>query len=242
MEARERALAAGLALAEGDGGRLMVLRPPGGEAEGGLPPAPAGPLPEGRRPWQDGARPRKATLMQPQALVDRLARHPLLEGFGAGDLEALAGRGRLRRAAEGDVLYRQGEPADELCLLLDGAAEVRLRSSRGFDHDLARVEAGGALGELGLLSGGQRAATVTAASAVEFFVLPAAQLRRLLDDGEPVGARLLERLARTVAGRLREMNARLAGLVDEQQHPDGTVRLSVADIRERLLQAGAAGG
>ena len=77
--------------------------------------------------------------------------------------------------------------------------------------------------------------------AVECFVLPASAVQELLNERQPAAIRLFERLARTIASRLSTMNARLCALTDEQDHPDGTVRLSIEDIRERLLRAGATG-
>ena len=179
--------------------------------------------------------------MDPIALAGRLAEHPLLTGLESEDLETLARHGRIRAAAPGERLYAQGEEADELCLLLRGSAVVELRSPRGFDHELARIESGGTIGELGVLSGGQRAASVTALEPVEAFALPSRQLQALLAAGAPAGALLLERLARTVAGRLRTMNARVAEMIDEQDHPDGTVRFTVRELRERLLRGSTAG-
>ena len=41
--------------------------------------------------------------------------------------------------------------------------------------------------------------------------------------------------------RLRETNARVCEITEGQEHPDGTVRLSVRELREKLLRAGRGG-
>ena len=179
--------------------------------------------------------------MDAETLTDRLARHPLLEGFGADELQVLAENGQVVSVAPPDTLLRQGEPAEELCLLLSGSVRVLMRGSRGFEHELARVEAGGTLGELGLLGGGDRGATVKPLEPTDCFLLPGSSIQKLLNERETAAIKLFERLARTVAVRLNTMNARLCDMTDDQDHPDGTVRLSVSDIRERLLRAGATG-
>lgn len=180
--------------------------------------------------------------MDAETLIDRLARHPLLEGLTADEVQVIAENGQLIHVAPPDTLLRQGEPADELCLLLSGSVRVIMRGERGFKHELATVEAGGTLGELGLLGGGERGATVKPLEPADCFILPAASVQAMLDERESAAIKLFERLARTVATRLTLMNARLCEMTDEQEHPDGTVRLSLADIRERLLRHGQTGG
>ena len=179
--------------------------------------------------------------MDAEPLIDRLSRHPLLEGFSPDEVQVVAEHGRELSVAPPDKLLKQGEPADELCLILSGRVSVVIRGERGFDHEIARVEPGGTIGELGLLGGGERGATVKPLEAVDCFVLPASSIQEMLDERESAAIKVFERLARTVASRLTTMNQRLCELTDEREHPDGTVRLSIADIRERLLQAGGSG-
>lgn len=179
--------------------------------------------------------------MGAESLLERLAQHPLLEGFSPEELQVVARNGRELRVAPPDKLLRQGEPADELCLILSGRVGVVMRGGRGFDHEIAQVRTGGTIGELGLLGGGERGATVKALEPVDCFVLPAEAIQEMLNAREAAAIKLFERLARTVAGRLTTMNERLCELTDQQEHPDGTVRLSLAEIRERLLKAGGSG-
>jgi CRP-like cAMP-binding protein len=187
------------------------------------------------------ALPGGATPVSDHDLTSRLAAHPLLDGFSADEVATLATSGSLSSVGPREAIFRQGDPADALCLLLDGSVRVTMRGGRGFDHELASVGAGSTLGALGLLGGGERGATVRAVEASSYFLLPTDAVERLLVDGHPAAVKLLGRLARTVAARLRTMNERICELTEDQEHPDGTVRLKISDIRERLLRAGAAG-
>ena len=63
---------------------------------------------------------------------------------------------RLRLEA-GDVLVREGDPGDELFILLDGVLEVEVDEAV-----LARVGSGAILGERAVLEGGRRTATLRA--------------------------------------------------------------------------------
>ncbi len=66
-------------------------------------------------------------------------------------------RPAVRRLDAGDVLTRQGEPGDELYLLLDGVLRVDVDG-----EELADVGPGAVLGERALLEGGRRTSTLTA--------------------------------------------------------------------------------
>ena len=74
----------------------------------------------------------------------------------------------LRVHAAGDVLMRQGEPGDELLLLLDGIVVVEVDGV-----ELAELGPGAMLGERALLEGGVRTSTVTARTRCRFAVADA---------------------------------------------------------------------
>jgi hypothetical protein len=82
----------------------------------------------------------------------------------------------IRRLPSGAVLTRQGEPGDELYLLLDGALGVEVDGSR-----VAEVGPGAILGERALLEGGRRASTLVATTPIRLAVASAdvIDLRRL---------------------------------------------------------------
>jgi CRP-like cAMP-binding protein len=110
-----------------------------------------------------------------------------------------------RTYAAGQVLITEGAPADEFFILVAGEVAVSRRDASGVGQVIARLAPGDYFGEIGLLSGTPRNATVTAAGAgdVETLVTTRAGFDRLLAesggaDGELARAMLsrTERLAR----------------------------------------------
>jgi CRP-like cAMP-binding protein len=93
-------------------------------------------------------------------------------------------RPRPREVQPGDLLLRQGEPADRLVLLTSGRVAIELRQEGGPPHILAVLEAEELLGELGLFGSGRFSADVRVvdgpASTIE--VEAEAFLRTLLFD------------------------------------------------------------
>ncbi|HVA73097.1 MAG TPA: GNAT family N-acetyltransferase [Acidimicrobiales bacterium] len=96
----------------------------------------------------------------------RLASLPILEGATITELAPAARRMWWREAQAGEVLLREGEPGDTFGLLVEGAVAVTRRSTRpgagAEPHHLADANPGSILGELSVLRGGLRVATLTA--------------------------------------------------------------------------------
>ena len=72
--------------------------------------------------------------------------------------------------AEGQVLFREGDPSDSVFRVLSGAVEV-FREIDGEPILLGTVGAGQFIGEMGVVENRSRSATVRAASEVEVEIL-----------------------------------------------------------------------
>jgi hypothetical protein len=83
------------------------------------------------------------------------------------------GQPDMRRVATGDTLVRQGDPGDELFLLLDGVLSVEVDGTA-----VTEVGPGAVLGEMALLSDGRRRATLRAVTAVRVGVVPGSLIHR----------------------------------------------------------------
>lgn len=81
------------------------------------------------------------------------------------------------RHKDGDVLFREGDPSDFACLILEGVVEV---SRRGDGDDgkvvLGDANVGDLVGEMGVLENQPRSATVTARGDVSVEIIPADDL------------------------------------------------------------------
>ena len=84
--------------------------------------------------------------------------------------------------AEGDVLLRQGDPADHMFVLVAGELEVTVTSSEGNEVTLDRLAPGAVVGEMALVVAQKRSATVTATKASELVQLARADFEALAAD------------------------------------------------------------
>src|SRR4029077_3815217 len=76
---------------------------------------------------------------------------------------------RIRHAAQGEVVVRQGERGADFFIIADGQAEVSILE-RGEERTVRRLKPGEFFGERALLEGGIRTATVRALSPMRLLV------------------------------------------------------------------------
>ena len=91
----------------------------------------------------------------------------------------------------GDVVIRQGDPADRFYVIESGTVVVTQTDATGASRELRRMAPEEVFGELGLLSGAPRSATVTAATEGLLLALDADAFLDLVGRRTAVGGRLL---------------------------------------------------
>ncbi|MDP9362936.1 MAG: cyclic nucleotide-binding domain-containing protein, partial [Chloroflexota bacterium] len=101
-----------------------------------------------------------------------LAEVPLFSSLPPSVLDELARASRVRRYPAGQVLWTEGDPGDALLVLEAGQLRISRFAPSGEEVVLAVVEPPAAVGELALLDGAPRSATVTAQRAVAVRLVP----------------------------------------------------------------------
>jgi MFS family permease len=125
--------------------------------------------------------------------VRRLAGLAIFAGVPASTLEAVAVRLTPVRVAAGAVVIRQGDQADRFYLVDEGSFEVTRRPTPGgAPEPLRTMGPGDVFGEIGLLRGIPRTATVTATTDGALLALDGDDFTALVSAGPLVGPRLLD--------------------------------------------------
>lgn len=130
--------------------------------------------------------------------LDMLAAVPLFSSCSQSELRQIARLGTPVPVAAGTVLTAEGRPGREFFLVIEGAADCSIG-----DVHAASFGPGDFFGELSLLDGGPRTATVTAESDMEVLVLDAREFSSLLAASPSITGKVLATLAR----RLRAADA-----------------------------------
>ena len=93
----------------------------------------------------------------------------------------------------GTVLARQGQPGNEFYLIVDGSARVEVSSRKR-----ARLAPGAYFGEMSLLDGGERSATVVAETPMRLLVIKRRDFSTLLREAPELTQNILATLSRRV--------------------------------------------
>lgn len=94
--------------------------------------------------------------------VDALARIPLFSDLPREAFLGVLERVRMRVVRAGEAIVREGEEGHAMFAVAQGAVRVERRMASGVVRTLAQIGEGSFFGEMALLGGGSRLATVTA--------------------------------------------------------------------------------
>ena len=125
--------------------------------------------------------------------IDRLEDVSLLAGCSRRQLRAIARISEVIEVPAGTVLARTGTPGEEFFLILDGSARVEVAPRKR-----SRLEPGQYFGEMSLLDGGPRSASVTAETPLRLLVIKRRDFTTLLKEAPELTQSVLATLSRRV--------------------------------------------
>jgi small-conductance mechanosensitive channel/CRP-like cAMP-binding protein len=168
----------------------------------------------------------------PQGYTDRLARFDLFKPLSPVQLESLAATARTAVYAPGEAIIRQGDPGTELFAVERGRVEVVVALENRPPLRVALLEPGAVVGELALLTGEKRTATVQALAECEVIVISRNAFKQVFDTNPE----LVERLTQRLAQRMDQLNQAVSDATDGEA--DGERRSDILMQRIRKFFSG----
>ncbi len=120
---------------------------------------------------------------------------PLLNSLPSELLQQIGGSMLFKKAGKGDYILHKGSNGDHLLFLLAGRLRVVDLTEDGREIGLSFLEPGDYFGELSIIDGQPRSASVIATENALIGLLPAPQARALIYSNPLVAERVLARLA-----------------------------------------------
>ena len=170
--------------------------------------------------------------MTPEELHAQLSTVSIFAGLSSSQVGELSAVGKVRTLEVGEILLREGEASDSVCLLLSGVLEVTKAG-----HALDTLRSGAILGEIGLLLDHPRSASIRVLERATCYVLSRAAFHSLLDSGSAGARRVLLAISETLARRQIATNERLVELLDRARRVDDSelmARLRAAVLHNEL--------
>lgn len=183
-----------------------------------------------------------------QSPVELLRSVPLFSDLEQGELDRFSRVAVPRTFPSGTRVFHEGDHSDACYIVRSGSFRVTREHSDGRAITLATLGPGDIFGELAMLDGEVRSASVEALTDGELLALPAGEVRALLERHPDITVKLIAALVR----RLRAANerisrqsfqtvpSRVAGVLSQlvaEEGPAGdggevTIRMNQADLAQ----------
>jgi CRP-like cAMP-binding protein len=167
--------------------------------------------------------------VKPAAIRTALGKAPILRAAPSDALDRLAAAGTPRFYGRGTYLFHQGDPPDTILCLVEGRLEISSVAPSGHRKLHAIIDGPQLIGELGVLGGTPRTATVLAVDESVVWAAPAAAFLEFLSGAFEATRELL----RVLSAQVQSHEA----FAEDLLHLDLKGR-----VAKRLLQLAGAGG
>jgi len=148
-----------------------------------------------------------------QDITTQLKNTIIFNGLSDEALASLAQKASTRKLAKDDILIRKGEPGDSLFLIHSGWLKIVTVDSKGDELIINKCGPGETIGEMALLDGVPRSATVIAIEDAEILELKQDVFQEILDTRPDVSLSII----RSYSNRLRFSTTYIERAIDWSQ-------------------------
>jgi CRP-like cAMP-binding protein len=135
-----------------------------------------------------------------------LRRAPLFAGLAPIDVKHIAALADERLFQDAELIARQGDPGDEMFIIVSGEVAVRERAAGQSEQEVTRRCAGDVVGEMAVISQEPRVASLIALGPVRLLSVDRKQFEGMLRERPEIGLAVM----RVLIARLKEREAELA--------------------------------
>jgi len=128
-----------------------------------------------------------------EARIAALRNVPLLAGLSRDDLSRILSLGKEQEFRKGAIITKAGNQARDFYLILEGEARLTLPGRRSSD-----LMPGDYFGEMSVLDGGPRTATIQAITRVRALRIGRSQFLAMLDEFGSIGRKMLVEMSKRV--------------------------------------------
>ncbi len=153
--------------------------------------------------------------------LSKVERMKLLDGtswhqeFTWGELEALSTYTEAYRAAAAITLVSEDSRDAFMGILIEGQIDVLKRDQSGVNRTIAQIRAGKTLGEMSLIDGEPRSATLQVNRAAVMLIISKFQFERMSNEVPRLALELVLMIARQLSQRLRQTSGTLVDVLQD---------------------------
>lgn len=140
--------------------------------------------------------------------VSYLTKYPPFKGFDAADLSAIASVGEEKSVQREETVFEEDSKGDSMYVLKSGAVKI-IKRVKNQENTIAMLNPGEFFGEMALLDGLPRSATVRATADSEVLKITQEGYKALRKDHPHTALKLMDLIIKVLSNRLRQANKNL---------------------------------
>lgn len=142
-----------------------------------------------------------------------LQNHNIFKDLIPAELDIVRKFLKMTEADMGQVIFKQGSAAESMCLVLSGELEILKATTDGQQVKIATIGDGQSVGEMALVDGMVRSATVKASMLSTIVVLKRSDFDEIMQQYPRIAAKLMKGIARHISINLRKTSDQLMNLM-----------------------------
>jgi CRP-like cAMP-binding protein len=165
-----------------------------------------------------------------EQIINFLLDAPMFGDLDAQELSQIVHIMQIKTFEPDEYVFREGEPGDAWYLVYEGEVEVS-KLNGGEERVIAALSRRACFGEMAILDGHPRSATVRACTDLTLLRFPRVAFHELLMRSTVAAYKLVHQMALVLVSRQRQTTVRLVELLGQEQ--DASVREGIAPLVEQ---------
>lgn len=165
-----------------------------------------------------------------ERIITFLLETPLFLELDETELSEILGIMQIRRIREGQALVREGDQGDGWYVVFDGEAVVTKQQDTGVEREVAVLRPRTCFGEMAILDGSPRSASVSARGDLTVLRFPRDAFEQLLREDNLAAYKLVLEMARVLCERQRNLTRQFSELLARREISGSHVRQRIGPI------------
>lgn len=168
------------------------------------------------------------STMTLERIINFLLETPLFRDLDPTELAEVVRIMQVQRIRGGHPVFREGDEGDAWFVLFEGTADVFKDTAFGAPRMLSTLTPPACFGEMAILDGSRRSASVVARDEVTVFRFPRMPFNDLIEEGSLAAYKLVYQMARVLCDRQRNLTMRVSEALEAEERP--ALRSSLGDL------------
>jgi len=153
-------------------------------------------------------------LEEKMVSAEWLKKTELFENLNESHLNVILSRSSVESFTEGKTIFRQGEEANRLYVLIQGAVDLTVKAQEQIDFMTSKIEKDGAVfGTASLMEPFRYNVTATCLKATKVLRIEADHLKKKMEEDPKMGTEIMKKLASIYFNRLNDLRSGVSNLL-----------------------------